>query len=697
MTTDPQSIGRYTIQRVLGRGAMGVVYLAVDPLLKRPLAIKTLRDAGEEDAAITLERFHREAEISAKLNHPNIITVFDVGTEPQVGPFLAMEYIEGASLSACIRQRLSFDTGMRLMIQAMSALMAAAQAGIIHRDVKPDNMLVSKDGRLKLMDFGIARGNESHLTQAGMVFGTPSYTAPELLVGSEASPATDRYAFAVTTFEVITGILPFQGSSVASTLYKVVHEPPQIPADLEPAVANVFLRALAKDPQSRYQDLQSFMVELAKVLPLTQDQRSKILGMLEGDGLASGSFPVVRTEQLPELPSAPKIVSGSLGSETLVSSDLPLVVPESTASGSGARAAGAPEPSEPKAPSKRLPLIAAGVAAVVVVGGLAAGGWGRLQKAAAPHTHEVKILVEPKGAQIFLNDKLFGVTPMEHAQVPDTGTILVRLPGYEDKDFHLEPDDKLLEYTLEKLSYDISVETDPPGAEVLLNGVSKGQTPLKLEVPKKEEQNLELRLAGYQEWKAKLDKDIPLNGVIRLSPQAFKAAIQSDPPGAQATLDGRSVGRTPLASLQVPATGRHPLKLKLEGYEEWSGFVAKDAPLPKVIALKAKVFRIQVHSEPAGAAVFLEGQKAGTTPCQLEAPVLGSHHLRLSLEGFQEFSTSVDPEHPLPETIKLVALKKAAPAPKPAPPSEKKPGFFRRLFGGGKDKDKGAKPEEKKD
>jgi serine/threonine-protein kinase len=280
--TLPKTIGRYEIQQVLGHGAMGVVYLATDPILHRPVAIKAMRDLTQGgDQQNTRERFRREAEISARLNHPNIITVFDVGEDPQAGPYMAMEYVNGSSLAQLIRDGLTLEAGLHLLLQGMGAVSAAAEAGITHRDIKPENILIRQDGRFKLMDFGIARRGDSRLTQAGMVFGTPSYTAPELLVGGEATPATDRYAFAVTAFEVVTGTVPFHGSSIGTMLYKIVHEPPVMPDGMDWALRRVFEKAFAKRAEDRHPDLRTFMLDLIRAVPLPEDARGRFLSQLE--------------------------------------------------------------------------------------------------------------------------------------------------------------------------------------------------------------------------------------------------------------------------------------------------------------------------------------------------------------------------------------------------------------------------------
>ena len=224
-----KTIGRYVIDRTLGQGAMGVVYLADDPLLKRRVAVKVVRAAGEERAH-ALSRFQREAEISAQLNHPNIVTIFDVGEEPGVGPFITMEYVEGHELSLYIRDgSLELETRFAILIQTMRALRAAHRHAIVHRDVKPENILVAEDGRVKLMDFGIARTMAPLPAGPGEFLGSPAYSAPELLRGSEPTPSSDRYSFAVTAFELLTGLLPHPGDSVPAVVSHVLMEEPVFP------------------------------------------------------------------------------------------------------------------------------------------------------------------------------------------------------------------------------------------------------------------------------------------------------------------------------------------------------------------------------------------------------------------------------------------------------------------------------------
>jgi serine/threonine-protein kinase len=289
-----RTIGRYVVERVLGQGAMGVVYLAEDPLLKRRVAIKVVRAEGEErDHA--LERFRREAEISAQLNHPNIVTIYDVGEEPGFGPFIAMEYVEGASLSSFIRDgNLDLETRFGILIQAMRALRTAHRHAIIHRDVKPENILVAEDGRVKLMDFGIAKTMAPQITNAGEFLGSPAYSAPELLRGQPPTPSSDRYAYAVTAFELLTGQLPHPGTTVAAVITHVLMEAPVIPPGVAPEVAKVFREALAADPDDRPDTLMDFLIPLMEAHPLEPPARERVLEMFRHDDYAGDIVPLRR-------------------------------------------------------------------------------------------------------------------------------------------------------------------------------------------------------------------------------------------------------------------------------------------------------------------------------------------------------------------------------------------------------------------
>lgn len=295
--TMPQTIGRYEIKRLLGEGGMGAVYLAEDPKLKRRVAIKVVRALGGQQKEV-LERFQREAEISAMLNHANVITIHDVGEEPGWGPFIAMEYLEGRSLAEHMRGgKLGLEAKLRILIQTMRAIRAAHLQGIVHRDVKPDNIFVALDGRVKLLDFGIARTMGQSLTISGDFTGSPPYSAPELLQGEEPSPQTDRFAFSATALELLTGCLPHPGPTPVAILSHVLHKPPMIPAEPYPQVVETFQKALAADPELRPDSLVHLMAELIHELPMEEPKRGTLLEELaRGDAAGPVSVPKRKTK-----------------------------------------------------------------------------------------------------------------------------------------------------------------------------------------------------------------------------------------------------------------------------------------------------------------------------------------------------------------------------------------------------------------
>src|SRR5260221_4239416 len=258
-------VGRYEVVRELGKGAMGIVYLAKDPLIGRLVALKTIRPAADADDDETKEfrqRFIREAQAAGVLNHPNIVTVHDIGQDEATGiSFIAMEYVEGRNLKEALTQgrRLNFDQIGDIIAQVADALDVAASMGIVHRDVKPANIILLEGLRAKITDFGIAKivSGGANLTSTGQFLGTPNYMAPEQIKGAPVDGRTDIFSLGICLYECLTRRKPFGGDSLTSISYKIVHEPfpplheinPQIPE----GYADVVGMCLAKDPAKRYQ------------------------------------------------------------------------------------------------------------------------------------------------------------------------------------------------------------------------------------------------------------------------------------------------------------------------------------------------------------------------------------------------------------------------------------------------------------
>jgi hypothetical protein len=268
-----ERIGRFEIVGELGRGAMGTVYQARDTVLDRQVALKTVAPGllGSKD---TVERFQREARAAAKLQHPNIVTIYDLG-EAEGVLYIAMELLDGHDLSVILAppDRLSVEQKVRIVAQTCRGLDHAHKQGVFHRDVKPANIHVRADGTVKIVDFGIARLADSNMTQTGLVLGTPSYIAPEALMGRRPDHRGDMWAVGIILFEMLAGRRPYEAPTIASLVYKIVHDP--LPPmgrgahSLPPTLIDVVTRALEKDPGRRYRDLAEMAVALECALGIT--------------------------------------------------------------------------------------------------------------------------------------------------------------------------------------------------------------------------------------------------------------------------------------------------------------------------------------------------------------------------------------------------------------------------------------------
>ncbi len=268
----PAKIGKYDILEVLGRGGMGSVYKGFDPAISRAVAIKTIAksslDAGELEHL--LARFRHEAQVVGRLAHPGIVQIYDYGENDELA-YIVMELVNGKTLAEHLAQHANYDLREvgEIIGQVLEALGHAHAAGVVHRDMKPANIMINKDGGIKISDFGIAHTEASELTQHGDVLGTPHYMAPEQFLGLPIVIATDLYAVGVIAYDLLTGSKPFVGST-ATVMQQVLNERPADPSSrnpaLSPAVDQVLQRALAKKPEERFQSAREFSVALRQAL-----------------------------------------------------------------------------------------------------------------------------------------------------------------------------------------------------------------------------------------------------------------------------------------------------------------------------------------------------------------------------------------------------------------------------------------------
>lgn len=245
--------GRYRLDERIGGGGMGEVWRGTDEVLGRTVAVKIMLPALLDEPGF-VERFRAEARTMARLKHPGVVNVYDYASDATTA-FLVMEYVEGDPLSRTLSRvgRLTAARTMALIAQAADALETAHQAGIVHRDVKPGNLMVRANGTLVLTDFGISRSELAGLTGTGTVLGTASYISPEQAAGQVATPASDVYALGVVAYQCLAGRRPFEGENPIEIAMKHVREPPPpLPGDIPPAVREIVLRTLAKDPANRW-------------------------------------------------------------------------------------------------------------------------------------------------------------------------------------------------------------------------------------------------------------------------------------------------------------------------------------------------------------------------------------------------------------------------------------------------------------
>lgn len=271
--SDFQNLGKYQIEGVLGKGAMGVVYKAFDPNIARRVAIKTIHknllntDMGRE----MLARFRTEAQAVGRLTHPNIVGIFEFDQD-QGTPYFVMEFVEGKDLKAVVKDGrvLSPQDIVGIIDPVLQALAYTHELGIVHRDIKPANIFITDKGVVKIADFGIARFEDSEMTQVGTVLGTPSYMSPEQCVGSAVDARSDLFSVGVMLYELLTGQKPFRGEQSTVIMTNVINTDPEPPSRLNkqvpPAFDPVLKKALAKNVNQRYQNAETFRTDLLKIV-----------------------------------------------------------------------------------------------------------------------------------------------------------------------------------------------------------------------------------------------------------------------------------------------------------------------------------------------------------------------------------------------------------------------------------------------
>jgi serine/threonine-protein kinase len=320
-SVEPAQLGRYVIQSELGRGAMGVVYKALDSVLERPVAVKTVNITLEREHADKYEkRFYQEARAAGSLNHPNIVTIHDVGKAGDV-VFMAMEYIEGVELRTLLGEGrpLRVTQAISIAAQVAEGLAYAHQRGVVHRDIKPANIMVLANGPVKITDFGIARMRGSgDLTQTGMLLGSPKYMSPEQVIGKRADHRSDIFSLGVILYEMLCGAAPFNGENVTALMYQIVNFVPPAPSSVKEGVPEmldyIVAKMIAKPLEERYADA----AELAR--DLRECERQLAAGAPAANPATATNTQPLKPETVAVVAPQPTLVDSAAQSSVLAQS-----------------------------------------------------------------------------------------------------------------------------------------------------------------------------------------------------------------------------------------------------------------------------------------------------------------------------------------------------------------------------------------
>jgi predicted Ser/Thr protein kinase len=553
MTEHLETVGRYEIIDMIGKGAMGVVYKARDPNIDRLVAIKAIKTsevAAASDGEDILARFKREVQTAGELVHANIVTIYDGGQDGDLH-WLAMEFIDGPSLAKLISDKLVLPMQdiLTIFVKICSAVDFAHRHGIIHRDLKPANILLTQDWEPKIADFGIARIASSTMTRTGVILGTPSYMSPEQITGQRIDSRSDIFSLGIILYELLTGERPYLGENPTVIMYKIVHsepvEPDKINVALPPGLASIVMKALAKNPENRYQRA----------------------GEMAGDVIEL----VKRTPEL------------SISTSRL---DMPTAIFSSGGVGSGLdryEAVDAPPPVKKKSRLRAfflvvlLLIIAGGVAGGVYVyrdqlfggaggGGNPAGGAGAGE--VEQITKSITVESEPSEAEVYVDGKLQeGTTPLTFSLTRASGS--AALLQVEKDCFTTEQEIRFddagaqdINLELKRKVRTVSISSDPAGTAVTVNGEREGSTPLTLEIECGIDYTLVFSSPGYRSATRELNWEAAgENGSLAVALEAATpgSVVFQGPFAVDVIRGGKTVAQG-VNQIELPP-GRHAITL----------------------------------------------------------------------------------------------------------------------------------------
>jgi serine/threonine-protein kinase len=658
-----EKIGRYEIVGQLGKGAMGVVYKALDPTIGRTVALKTMRlDVQGPETSELLARFRNEARLAGVLNHPNIVTIYDAG-EINGLFYIAMEYIEGKTLYQLLLQEhaLTIDRVLDLSRQICAGLDAASSQRVVHRDIKPANIMMLPNGNVKIMDFGIAKAGGS-MTSTGEVLGTPNYMSPEQVKGKPLDGRSDLFSYGVILYEMVTGEKPFAGDNITTIIYKIVNEDPIPPRelnhDLHPGLDRVILKALAKNPQDRFQLGADLVIAIEDHENLPEaDAASKTIPA------AMFNFPLTPTVAIPA-PPTPTPTTPQRARNGSAAAAKPALAAKAVV--------GRQVPTrKPPIAQKSIPLlpVVAAVLGVVIVVILGVIGYVRHEQ--AKQRAEMQRMLQLKNEQPDAEETPASAVP-EGTPVPAPATTspIASTPSEEPKEpspwqkprhtASLRPRNASAMLNLGEMM----LNSDPDGADVKIDGDSQAdwRTPFTATAVTPGPHTVIFSRNGYASETRVLEvvagRPARLSVALKAINATTTVSIGSDPPGADIIVDDKEIARTTPAQL-VLARGAHSIAVRKPGYHEATTNVdlqegqpysfnptlkeldlakAKEVhtnPIARFFGAGGDRVTVEIRSAPRGAEISINGEVyTKNTPTKLSLPP-GTYELTLRLQGYR--------------------------------------------------------------
>ena len=605
--------GRYEVIEELGRGGMGKVYRVMDGKIEEEVALKLLRPEIASDMK-TITRFKNELKFARKIIHKNVCRMYDLSEEGGA-QYITMEYMRGEDLKSLIRRIGQFTAGKAIFIarQVCEGLAEAHKLGVVHRDLKPQNIMIDREGNSHIMDFGIAHSISTEgITDSGVIIGTPHYMAPEQVEGKEIDKRTDIYALGVILFEMLTGMVPFEGDTplVIAVKHKTEHPPdprklnPQIPEE----ISRLILKCMEKSKNKRYQTVEDLLSELNRIkedLPTTD----RVLPEIKFEVGAPKRHIFLKILIFSIL----FVVGAYFFYDQILKTgkeEKPTVVAKQTT-------------------QTTAPLIA--------------------------QSGQIEINSTPEGADVYINDKQEGITPFKSELQSGSYKISIKKsPGFEEKtdvvdikagesyskNYILVAQTVSKEPSTAQLA-NIEINSKPDRADVYINGKQEGITPFKRRLSVGTHR---IRIKKSPEYKELTDvlnvkDDKPISKNYSLVP-VYILSLKTDPSGADVSIDGSYVGKTPIETELQNKTCR----LRIKKGEEWSStdeVLTLEPGLNNLQrALKSITYTLTVSTNPPGARVFIGEVFMGISPLKI-SNLFGTYNIKIEKEGYKTIKETI--------------------------------------------------------